>query len=90
MGPQVRHHPTLVGPLEQQVHSFLELLPVMGVSFVTILYWDQFLALFGLGEDAAVRISFQRSSLALGYLVACSAAIGLFIVLPFARMHGDA
>src|SRR6476659_6651781 len=38
-----------IGPLEQHVHSFLEILPLMAVSFVIVLHWDQFLALFGFG-----------------------------------------
>jgi len=75
-----------VGPLEQHVHSFLELLPVMGVSFVTILYWDQFMALFGLGEEAArFDIQLKDPPLPLGYLLTLFSAILLCIVLPFAE-----
>ena len=75
-----------VGPLEQHVHSFLELLPVMGVSFVTILYWDQFLALFGLGQGAAqFEFRLKDPPLPLGYLLALFSAIVLCIVLPFAE-----
>src|SRR3954454_10899534 len=47
-----------IGVVEQHVHSFLELLPLMAVSFVTIVYWDQFLALFGMGSDPA-RFEFR-------------------------------
>ncbi len=73
-----------VGPLEQQVHSFLELLPLMGVSFVTILYWDQFLALFGLGlETPRFEIRFKNPPLPLGYLLGLFTAILIFVVLPF-------
>src|SRR6187401_1469859 len=33
------HTRRYIGPLEQHVHSFMEVLPIMAVSFVTILYW---------------------------------------------------
>jgi hypothetical protein len=75
-----------VAPLEQHVHSFLELLPLMGVSFVTILYWDQFLALFGLGQGPArFELRLKDPPLPLGYLLALFSAIVVCIVLPFAE-----
>jgi hypothetical protein len=42
-----------VTPTEQHVHSFLEMLPLMGLLIVVILHWQQFLALFGFGREAA-------------------------------------
>ena len=73
-----------VGVFEQHVHSFLELLPLMGVSFVTILYWDQFIALFGLGGEAP-RFEFRPKSnpLSFAYLVGSFGAVGLLIILPY-------
>jgi len=41
-----------VSPLEQHVHSFLEMIPLMAGSFVAVLHWPQFIALFGLGSEA--------------------------------------
>jgi hypothetical protein len=38
-----------VPPIEQHVHSFLEMLPLMGLLLVVTLHWDQFIALFGNG-----------------------------------------
>jgi hypothetical protein len=77
-------HRRHVGVLEQHVHSFLELLPFMGVSFVTILYWDQFLALFGLGNEAArFELRPKSPSLSPVYLVGTLSAVFLFIVLPY-------
>jgi hypothetical protein len=77
-------HRRYVGVLEQHVHSFLELLPLMGVSFMTILYWDQFLALFGLGSEPA-RFEFQPKSnpLSLVYLVGSLGAVVVLIILPY-------
>src|SRR5205085_6200172 len=77
-------HSRYVGVFEQHVHSFLELLPLMGVSFVTILYWDQFLALFGVGSEPA-RFEFrpQSNPLSLVYLLVSFGAVGLLIILPY-------
>ncbi len=77
-------HRRYVGVFEQHVHSFLELLPIMGVSFVTILYWDQFLALFGMGTETA-RFEFRPKSHPLSsiYLLVSFGAVGLFIILPY-------
>jgi hypothetical protein len=78
------HTRRYISPFEQHVHSFLEVLPIMAVSFVTVLHWDQFLALFGLGpETARFEIGLKPDPLPLGYLVALFASIGLFIVLPY-------
>jgi hypothetical protein len=77
-------HRRYVGVFEQHVHSFLELLPLMGVSFVTILYWDQFLALFGLSsEPARFELRAKSTPLSFVYLVGSFSAVGLLIVLPY-------
>lgn len=77
-------HRRYVGVFEQHVHSFLELLPLMGVSFVTIVYWDQFLALFGLGMEPARFVLKPKSNpLPSVYLVGALSAAFIFIVLPY-------
>jgi hypothetical protein len=40
-------------PIEQNIHSFLDMIPLMAVSFVIILHWPDFLSLFGMGPQAA-------------------------------------
>src|SRR3954454_21650728 len=42
-----------ITPTEQHVHSFLEMLPLMGLLVIITLHWQQFLALFGLGRETA-------------------------------------
>src|SRR5205085_702567 len=42
-----------VSPIEQHVHSFLEMVPLMAGIVVAVQHWGQFLALFGLGSDSA-------------------------------------
>jgi hypothetical protein len=73
-----------ISPWEQHVHSFLELLPLMGVSVVSLLHWGQFLALFGAGtETARFTFGWKDPPLSPIYLAALfSAVIGL-IVVPF-------
>jgi hypothetical protein len=77
-------HRRYVGVFEQHVHSFMELLPFMGVSFVAILHSDQFLALFGTGTEPA-RFEFRSKSQPLSwvYLLVTFGAVGLLIVLPY-------
>lgn len=40
-----------VPPGEQHVHSFLEVGPMTGCLLLTVLYWDQALAVIGMGPD---------------------------------------
>jgi hypothetical protein len=73
-----------VGPLEQHVHSFMEVLPLMALSFVTILYWNQFVALIGLGPEAPrFELRPKDNPLSSGYLLVLFLCIALFVVLPY-------
>ncbi|WP_318011248.1 MULTISPECIES: diguanylate cyclase [unclassified Mesorhizobium] len=52
-----------VTPIEQHVHSFLEMIPLMGLVSVISLHWGQFLTLFGAGtETARFELVWNRSS----------------------------
>jgi hypothetical protein len=44
-----------VTPIEQHVHSFLEMMPLMSFVLIAVLNWAQFLALFGLGHEPALQ-----------------------------------
>ena len=75
-----------IGPLEQHVHSFLELLPLMAVSFVIVLHWDQFLALFGFGtRQAQLGFHLKANPLSPFYLGALFSSIAVFILVPYAE-----
>lgn len=81
---RAHHSSREVRPLEQHVHSFLEVLPLMAVSFVALLNWEQFLALLGIGEAAPdFTLSFKRDYWQTWYGVAVVVAAVLFAVLPF-------
>jgi hypothetical protein len=71
-------------PVEQQVHSFLEVLPLMGLGFIVLLHWGQFLALFGLGSESAhFMLTLKQDPLPLSYTLTVIAAAFLFNILPF-------
>lgn len=80
------HTRRYISPWEQHIHSFLEVLPIMAVSFITVLYWDQFLALLGLGTEAP-RFTFEPKTnpLSSAYLMALFGSIALFIVIPYSE-----
>lgn len=73
-----------VSPLEQHVHSFMEVLPLMAVSFITVMYWNQFAALFGFGPETP-RFDLHPKSHPISpvYLAVLLLCIACFIVLPY-------
>jgi hypothetical protein len=78
------HTKRYISPLEQHVHSFMEILPIMAISFVTVMYWDQFLALFGLGvQPARFELRLKPDPISTLYLVALFFSILVFILFPY-------
>jgi hypothetical protein len=67
---------------EQHVHSFLEMLPLMGLLMVAALYWDQFIALFGFGEPR-FELAMKPEPLPWLYVVVMLGLTLLFEVLPY-------
>jgi hypothetical protein len=73
-----------ITPIEQQVHSFLEVVPLMGLAFIVLLHWGQFLALFGLGsESARFTLALKQEPLPPAYTLAAIIAAVLLNVVPF-------
>lgn len=73
-----------VAPIEQHVHSFLELLPLMAISFLAVLHKREFLDLFGLAAGPAERgLKPKREPLSTPLLAAIIGAIALFNGLPY-------
>ena len=73
-----------VSPVEQHVHSFLEMMPLMAGLLVGLLHWPQLLALFGLGSEAP-RFALQGKDPALpfAYIAAVLSAALLLELLPY-------
>lgn len=77
-------HKRLITPVEQQVHSFLELMPLMAMLIVIILNWPQFLSLWGLGsEPGHYELVLKREPLPWIYVATFLFAVLLFEVLPY-------
>ncbi|TPL87395.1 diguanylate cyclase [Mesorhizobium sp. B2-3-12] len=73
-----------VTPIEQHVHSFLEMIPLMGLVSVVSLHWGQFLALFGAGQETAhLDIAWKSQQLPVSYILCVMAVILLFELLPY-------
>jgi hypothetical protein len=73
-----------VTPFEQQVHSFLEMLPLMAILFVISLHWGQFQALFGFGpEIARFELRWKEEPLPATYVLSILGAAFLFEIIPF-------
>jgi hypothetical protein len=73
-----------VTPIEQHVHSFLEMIPLMAILCVVSIHWGQFLAVFGAGpESARFDLVLKSEPLPLAYLISVLVEILLFEFLPY-------
>jgi hypothetical protein len=75
-----------VRPVEQMVHSFLELMPLMAFALLCILHWDQAASLFGFGPSQP-DFNFRQKikPLPFAYVAGLLTATFLFNVLPYAE-----
>lgn len=73
-----------VSPLEQHLHSYLELLPLMGILLLAVLHPGQALALLGLGSEAPrFELTWKDPPLRPGYIAGVLIAAVLFSALPY-------
>lgn len=73
-----------VTPIEQHVHSYLEVIPLMGIFIIVSRHWEQFLALFGAGpEPARFDLAWKSEQLPLAYLITLLLANVLLVILPY-------
>jgi hypothetical protein len=71
---------------EQHVHSFLEVLPFMSLSFVLCLHWDQVLGLFGKGPSRpSFAIRWKDNPIHPLYLGAIGTLLTGLVGLPYAE-----
>jgi hypothetical protein len=81
-----------VTPLEQHVHSFLEMIPLMGLLLIVARHWPQFLALFGSGREAArFELVFKQEGIPSYFaatVLAAAAVVGLLYLEELARCLG--
>jgi hypothetical protein len=73
-----------VTPIEQWVHTYLGVIPLMSLVLVVVLSWQQFLALFGLGtQTPRFELVWKDPPLPWGYVLSILAAVALLEVLPY-------
>jgi hypothetical protein len=71
-----------VMPIEQHVHSVLEMIPFAGFLMVIALHWDAFAALFGVGQ-ADFSLTLKSEPLSVTYIATMLGLTLLFEVLPY-------
>ncbi|MFF5585875.1 diguanylate cyclase [Streptomyces hygroscopicus] len=75
-----------VGPVEQHIHSFLEVLPLSAMAFTCCLHWEQVrAALRGGDRPEDWKLLPKENPLPARYLAAIGLGIGAFVVLPYAE-----
>ena len=72
-----------VRPIEQHVHSFLEMVPLLAVALVSLLHWPQLLALAGRRIEPAAPIRLKRDPLSVRYVIVSLGAMAALEVLPY-------
>ncbi|AJW46718.1 MULTISPECIES: hypothetical protein [Ralstonia] len=75
-----------VTPFEQHVHSFLEMIPLMALSVLALLHWDEVLGLFGVGSatpDFSLRL--KDPPLPWAYVGGVLAVFVLLELVPYAE-----
>ena len=74
-----------ITPLEQQVHSLLEMIPLMALLLIALAHWGQVLALVGMGdEDVQLFLRAREPALPTAYLICFFVAVMVFSVIPYA------
>ncbi|MCO4857256.1 diguanylate cyclase [Herbaspirillum sp. WGmk3] len=77
-------HRRRVTPIEQHVHSFLEMVPLMALSVLALIHWGQFQALFRAGDEIAdFSLRLKQVPLPASYIGAVLFAIVLLEALPY-------
>jgi hypothetical protein len=75
-----------ITPVEQHVHSLLEMLPLTATLIVVILHWPQFLALFGAGPEVPrFALAWKPEPLPWSYVATFLTAVLVFEILPYAE-----
>jgi hypothetical protein len=73
-----------IPPIEQQVHAYLELLPLVAIALIAVMHWPETKSLFGLGTgpiDWSLRL--RKNPLSLRYRIGLLTAVTLFNGIPY-------
>ena len=59
-----------ISTIEHHIHSFLEIIPIMALSMMALMHWDQFLGLLHIGGHVADwSLAWKKPSLPVPYLL---------------------
>ncbi|WP_182355370.1 hypothetical protein [Komagataeibacter europaeus] len=72
-----------VQPMEQHVHSFLEMVPLLAVALIAVLHWPQVQALLGRKVIRSRPLRMKRVPLGLPYALGALGMMAVFEVLPY-------
>ncbi|MBU2977201.1 diguanylate cyclase [Alteromonas sp. C1M14] len=73
-----------VSPIEQHVHSFLEMIPLMALILVIATHWNSFLSLFGIGNtQASLVLELKDPALPTSYIFTVLFAVCVVAILPY-------
>jgi hypothetical protein len=72
-----------VHPIEQHVHSFLEMMPLLGIVLLVLLHWPEFSALAGSRIAPPSRLRYKRYPLSRSYVVGVTASLLFLEMLPY-------
>jgi hypothetical protein len=81
--PHYAHSKRDIAPIEQHVHSFQEIIPIVLFALVCVLHWEQFVALLAWSDTARFSLEWKQDPLPAAYLAAVLSASLLFVELPF-------
>jgi hypothetical protein len=73
-----------ISPIEQHVHSFQEMIPLMAILLLISRHWGQFQALFGFGpETPRFDLAWKEEQLPVTYVISIMTVALLLEVIPF-------
>lgn len=73
-----------ISPVEQHVHSFQEMIPLMAILLLISRHWGQFQALFGFGpETPQFDLAWKEEQLPVTYVISIMTVALLLEVIPF-------
>lgn len=75
-----------VTPVEQHIHSFLEIIPLIAIICVSALHWNQLQALVGFGpENARFTLDWKAQPVPMPYVVVLMISVLLLAIIPYAE-----
>ena len=75
----------VVGPFEQMVHSFMEILPLLVLALLAVMQWEQVLALFDAGGAPDFTLRPKERPWPPAYLAGMAVAVLALNVVPMAE-----